>query len=72
MQAEIEFFTIIELAEKLRVSRDTIDRWVRRGLIEVVRLPSGHYRIPLAEVERLTMASRASPHMKGADGESSA
>jgi len=72
MQAEKQFFTIIELAEKLRVSRDTIDRWVRRGLIEVVRLPSGHYRIPLAEVERLCAANAVSRHLKGDDGEPSA
>lgn len=72
MQAEKEFFTIIELAEKLRVSRDTIDRWVRRGLTEVVRLPSGHYRIPLAEVERLCVASKLSLHMVRDDDEPSA
>jgi excisionase family DNA binding protein len=72
MQAGIEFFTIIELAGKLRVSRDTVDRWVKKGLVKVVRLPGGHYRIPLAEVERLTMTSSVSPYIKGDNDEPSA
>ena len=72
MQAKKEFFAIVDLVEKLMVSRDTIDRWVRRGLIEVVRLPSGHYRIPLAEVEHLCAANAVSRNLKGDDGELSA
>jgi len=71
MQAEKHFFAIVELARELGVSRDTIDRWVRRGLVAVVRLPSGHYRVPQAEVERLCAISTGSPHMKGDTSEAS-
>jgi excisionase family DNA binding protein len=73
MQANNDFYTIVELAARLRVSRDTIDRWVKGGLIAVVRLPSGHYRIPLAEVERLCAANIAPSGLKsGESNEASA
>ena len=57
MQPEKHFFTIVELARQLDVSRDTIDRWVRKGLVAVARLPSGHCRIPVTEVERICATS---------------
>ena len=69
MQAEKHFFTTIELAGELGVSRDTIYRWVRKGLVAVVRLPSGHYRIPIAEVKRICTMSTVSPDTKPEDGD---
>ncbi len=73
MQTDTDFYTIMELATRLRVSRDTIDRWVKGGLIAVVRLPpSGHYRIPLAEVERLCAASAVSSSLKSGDSDEAA
>jgi excisionase family DNA binding protein len=66
MQDNTDFYTIMELASRLRVSRDTVDRWVKGGLIAVVRLPSGHYRIPLAEVERICAANTV-PSLKSGE-----
>lgn len=36
--------TAKELAQKLRVSRNTISRWVKRGWIPYWRLPGGELR----------------------------
>jgi excisionase family DNA binding protein len=38
---------------ELGVSRVTLYRWCRRGLVQFTRLPSGHIRIPVSELERL-------------------
>jgi excisionase family DNA binding protein len=72
MQGNTDFYTIMELASRLRVSRDTVDRWVKGGLIAVVRLPSGHYRIPLAEVERICAANTVSGLKSGETDEAAA
>jgi excisionase family DNA binding protein len=45
--------TSAEAAKMLRVSHSTITRYVRLGLLDAVRLPSGHYRIRQEDVERL-------------------
>ncbi len=45
-----------EVADALGVSVNTIKAWARRGLIDMVRLPSGHHRVPRREVERLLAA----------------
>jgi excisionase family DNA binding protein len=72
MQGNTDFYTIMELASRLRVSRDTVDRWVKGGLIAVVRLPSGHYRIPLAEVERICAANTVSSDLKSGETDEAA
>lgn len=48
-----EWLTVKEAAEMLGVSRITIRRYTISGKLGEVRLPSGHRRIPLAEIERL-------------------
>ena len=45
--------SISEAASQLGVSTNTLRRWADRGLIKVVRLPSGYRRFTPAEVRRL-------------------
>ena len=46
--------TLPEAAAMLTVSTRTIKRWYEQGLISLVRLPGGHFRVPASEIERLT------------------
>lgn len=46
-------YTLPEAAEKLTVSTRTIKRWYEQGLISLVRLPGGHFRVPEGEIMRL-------------------
>ena len=50
-----EWLTLKEAAEALRVSEFTIRRWLQRGLIRGVKLPTARagWRIPKSEIERL-------------------
>lgn len=49
-----EFLTVAQVAEKLQVADATVRRWVRTGLIEVTRLPSGGIRIPADTIDALS------------------
>jgi len=42
-----------EFCEIVGISYRTFKRWVSRGLINVVRTPTGRIRIPYSEVERI-------------------
>jgi excisionase family DNA binding protein len=42
-----------DAATVLKCSLDTLDRFIRRGAIPIVRLPSGRVRIDLDELDRL-------------------
>jgi len=42
-----------QVARAMGVTINTVKSWIRRGQLEAIRLPSGHYRIPVAELERL-------------------
>ena len=53
--AKEELRTVAEVADELRVNRETLYRSIRRGDVEVVRFGSV-IRIRAAEVERLTRA----------------
>jgi putative resolvase len=48
-----ELITTAEAARLLSVSQTTIDRWIRLGHLRAVRLPSGRYRVPREEVDKL-------------------
>lgn len=48
-----EMLTTGDVARRLGVTINTVKRWAREGRIEAVLLPSGHHRIPRAELERL-------------------
>lgn len=45
--------TTKEAAALLAVHPVTIRRWIEAGQIKAVTLPSGHFRIPQAEIDRL-------------------
>jgi len=45
--------SVSEVAEKLGVSKQTVWRWIREGKLKVVKLPSGRYRIPSEELEKV-------------------
>lgn len=42
-----------DLERELGVSRATLYRWCKRGVIKSTKLPSGHIRVPYSEVELL-------------------
>jgi len=42
-----------EVAKRLQVSRMTVDRWIRGGKLRAIRYPSGRYKVPESEVERI-------------------
>lgn len=48
-----------DVARSLGVTINTVRSWIRSGKVKAVRLPSGHYRIPAAERERLLRGVRA-------------
>ena len=48
-----EYLTTSQVARLLQVDIDTVGRWARLQQIRAVRLPSGHWRIPKSEVDRL-------------------
>jgi excisionase family DNA binding protein len=56
--SEKAFYKVWDLERELSVSRVTIYRWCKRGVIEYVKLPSGHIRIPREEVEKLKQRAK--------------
>ena len=54
---EPEFYTVQEVADRLRVSRKTIYRMAERGEIKAIRL-GDVYRIPRESVEALVRGER--------------
>ena len=47
-----------EAASILNVDRRTIWRWIKKGRIQAIMLPSGQYRIPESEVVRILRGER--------------
>lgn len=50
--------TTTQAARELNVHPDTLYRWTRQGTIKSVITPGGRNRYPVAEVERLKLATR--------------
>ena len=48
-----EYLTAEELAEKLKVHRETVYRWVKGNKIPILRLENGDYRFKQDEVEQV-------------------
>ena len=55
-----EYLTAPEVAERLRVTRMTVHRWIKAGHLKAIRI--GHeYRIDSASLEQLISASEVAP-----------
>lgn len=48
-----ELITMQEAAMRLCVTPQTIRTWGRMGLIHLIRLPRGMFRVPRSEVDRI-------------------
>jgi excisionase family DNA binding protein len=49
----IRYISLSKAAKLLDVHPRTIARWCRAGFLKGVRLPGGHYRIELNEIDRI-------------------
>lgn len=58
--APARLLTTSDVAEILQVSRSTVLNWCRRGRIRAIRLPSGQYRVPQAELDWILTPSAGS------------
>ncbi len=57
MSATVNHVSLKRAAQALGVHEQTLRSWEKRGLIRMVRLPGSNYRrVPVAELERLTLA----------------
>ena len=45
--------SVREAADRLGVSYSALKQWIYKGTLRTVRTGGGHYRVPLAEVDRL-------------------
>lgn len=52
-----KYMTTKEVANELEVSRATVCRWVRDGLIQANRLGKRIIKIPRTEIERLLISN---------------
>lgn len=59
--SEPELLTVVEAARELRVSRDTVYRWIREGRIGSVKLASGTVRIGRSHIRSFARDRVASP-----------
>jgi excisionase family DNA binding protein len=48
-----KMLTTGDVARAAGVSINSVKSWIRGGALRAVRLPSGHFRIPKAELDRL-------------------
>lgn len=52
-RAQVALVGISDAARELNVSSDTVRRWLDRGLLHGVRLPSGFRKVDRADLERI-------------------
>jgi excisionase family DNA binding protein len=52
-----QYYTIEEVAEKLKVTRQAIHNWIKEGRIESIKIGRAR-RIPAASIERLLEQSK--------------
>lgn len=53
---------VSEAARRLGVHHNTMRKWADRGVIPAIRLPSGHRRFDIEELERFRQAMTTTPH----------
>ncbi|MEM3699923.1 MAG: helix-turn-helix domain-containing protein [Candidatus Bathyarchaeia archaeon] len=47
------YYKVSEVAQMLNVTDQTVYRWIKKGLIVCIRLPSGHLRIPSSQLFKI-------------------
>ena len=53
----MDYLTVPEAAEALRVHDETVRRWLQAGRLRGTKLPGrGDWRIPQAEIDRILMS----------------
>lgn len=50
--SEDRYLTVAEVAERLRVNRQTVRNWIARGQLGAVRVGTRRVRVPQAELDR--------------------
>jgi putative resolvase len=50
---ETMLLKVKDVARALNVHRTSVERWIKEGKLKAVKLPSGYYRIPEEELNRL-------------------
>ena len=67
--ADEELLTVAEAARRLRLSQETIRRWLREERIRGIRLATARagWRIPASEVSEMLSGGRQIPLPEGAD-----
>lgn len=53
MSSVEELLTVREACLYLRVREQSVWRWIKKGKIKSVKLPSGRYRIPKSEIVKI-------------------
>ncbi len=48
-----DLLTVRAVADRLRLTPDTVRVWISKGRLRALRLPSGRLRIEASDVERL-------------------
>lgn len=59
-----EFYTVEELADKLKVSEQTIRLWIREGRLEAYKFGRAH-RVPAAALQRFLDESKQRSETSG-------
>lgn len=59
--SERDIVGISEAARRLGVHANTLRKWADEGTIPVLRMPSGHRRFAVAELERFRQAMASPP-----------
>ncbi len=48
-----KLLTTGEVARRLQVSIKTVQRWVKEGRLRAIKYPSGRFKVPESEVEKI-------------------
>jgi excisionase family DNA binding protein len=65
MTTELAYYTTLQAARRLGVTRQTVFRYCDAGTLRSITLPSGRRRIPVEAVEQIVKQGR--PDETGAD-----
>lgn len=52
---------VSQIARYLQVDKRTVTKWIEAGLMQALRLPTGHWRIATADVRRFVAAMHLRP-----------